>query len=61
MTSKSQTWAERMIEIAAEYGVIAPDDEGLDWILWERTPYPLGSVEQVEKALRTHFEQEAAL
>jgi len=45
-----------MVDIAAKLaGRPYPSYEEVDWVLWERTPFPVGSQDEVWQALRKHY------
>lgn len=52
---ENTTWAEVVRAIAAEYGRAEISDEEIDFLLWERTPWPIGGWDSTVAALHVHF------
>lgn len=53
--TENRTWADVVRDVAAEFGRFDVTDDEVDWILWERTPWPMAPLPMVEDALRLHF------
>lgn len=51
-----RTWRDLFVEVANTVGIHGPwSDDEIDWVLWERTSFPLGSVDEVKSHLWQHF------
>jgi hypothetical protein len=53
------TWTEWLAWCARHFGRAEVTEELATWILWERTPWPMGSPEQVKAQARRFFIEEA--
>lgn len=50
------TWRDLFVEVANTAGVHGPwSNDEIDWVLWERTSFPLGSVGEVRAHLWQYF------
>jgi hypothetical protein len=45
------TWADWVRLVATEVNVYGLTDEEIDWLLWERTPWPLGDHRHIRPCL----------
>lgn len=52
------TWRELVRSIAAEYGVTELDDDTCDYMLWERTAFPICGRDEVIRQLHDIFQEE---
>jgi hypothetical protein len=54
-----EDWATVVRLVALSFGEPPPSDDLVDFLLWERTPYPMGTVAQVVAQLRVHYRSPA--
>jgi hypothetical protein len=47
-----------LVAVSQRYPV--PDEDYADWLLWERTPFPMGSPAQVRAEVLRHYRYDAA-
>jgi hypothetical protein len=51
LTGARISWRDWARQVAAEVGVTGLTDAQLDWLMWERTPFPMGDTATVRAAL----------
>lgn len=54
------TWCDLVRDIARQYGHDALTDADCNFLLWERTSYPIGGLADVRSALHRYFVDPAA-
>lgn len=60
MNETVETWGDMVRRVAADYGR-QPDDDEVEFVLWEHTAFPFDTPDRVERQVREFYEKAVCL